>query len=420
MHLCVNKKLLLQQRWYMILGITITGISLSSVAYIGIDTNFYNAANVLELTPVFAELSSSYTSDTMKWNLVYLTNNKPCSGANYHNMETYTLITEKYLDLYEFLNIKESKSECMSIANFDTQYNIADDTELLIIILEEDLGKSELNKNGINGFYSYVPSNSDENNISKKDKHLILVCDCVQFVFTAPKWFLSHMLSHFVLTYNGYSKAIADEKIHEIDQLYDECTEYRSDSEKCKEIKTSLHLEGKNITLMKPVLEPNPLECPKEYLEFLADLKKQVDEGTITKGAYEKIQNELCGEFSPIKTGLKTFADRKVLESELSLYDKHATTLIRNNYLANIIEKYTRNESTQYSIVLESEDVVTGLGTTYAFILNEKIRSNSVVRVDIENNPQIQCMPPKIVDYGFYVMCDSRLENTLVNYKFNN
>lgn len=418
MHLCISE-LLSQKRLYVTLGIMITGLSLSFITYIETDDTFYNNVNALALTPVFAELSSSYTSDTMKWNLVYLTYNKPCSGAHYHSMELYDSITEKYMELYKLQNIKENKSECMSILNFDTQYDFTDDTELLIIIFEDDLGKSELNKHGINGFYSYFPSNLDETSVAKNGKHLILVCDCIPFTFTEPAWSLSHMLSHFVLTYNEQPKAIADDKIHEIDQLYDECNERGSDSEKCNEIRISLHLEGRYITLMKPLFEPKPLECAEKDLEFLENLKKQVDEGTITKEDYDKIQSNLC-KLPSTTVGLKTFADRKMLESELSLYDKHVTTLIRSNYLTNTIEKYTGIEPIQHSIILESEDVVSDKGTTYAFILNEKIHPNSTVRVDIENSPQIQCMPPKIVDYGFYVMCDSKLENTLVNYKFNN
>ena len=412
-------KLLSQTRLYVTLGILITSLSLSFIAYIENDDIFYDNVNTLALTPAFAELSSSYTSDIIKWDLVYLTHNKPCSGKYYHSMELYTLITEKYMELYKLQNIKENKSECMSILNFDTQYDFRDDTELFIIILEDDFGKSELNKYGINGFYSYFPSNLDETSVAKNDKHLILVCDCLPFNFTEPNWSLSHMLSHFVLTYNEQPKAIADDKIHEIDQLYDECNERGSDSEKCNEIRISLHLEGRYITLMKPLFEPKPLECAEKDLEFLENLKKQVDEGTITKEDYEKIQNNLCEPPSTI-VGFKTFADRKTLESELSLYDKHPTTLIRNDFLINTIEKYTGIQSVQNSIILEFEDVDSDKGTTYAFILNEKIHSNSVVRVDIKNHPQIQCIPSKIVDYGFYVMCDSKLENTLVNYKFHN
>ena len=408
---------------YLTTMVVFSLFSLVSVLNFNDTLNSFDISNDMLSNQVFAQMNTQYGDNNARWSLVYLTNNTPCSGANYSQTESYNDITKAYMKLYGFSNTEESKPKCMPVLQFIEKHNISEKTELLIVILEEDFGISEMQNYGIGGFYYYLPSvkNSSEN-ISELPRHLIVFCDCNPFDFANPKWILSHYLSHFILTYNGQPQEIADYSIHERDHQHDQCTDKsKEDSEECLSITTYLRINGVNTALMKPVLETEGMDnCSKEDMDTLKILKTLVSSGKMSTSAYEKIKDNLCPTIVKTNITSKIFIDTKDMDSELVFYDKPITNGIKSMNVNEIISKYVGDKSLQNSIIFEFEDIMSDSGFTNTFVLNDKIRQNSIVKFHVENHPEIQCKPAKVVNYGFQVMCDAKLENTVIQYMYIN
>jgi hypothetical protein len=85
-----------------------------------------------------------------------------------------------------------------------------------------------------------------------------MMCDCSDFASgyetTLPSWILSHELSHFVLSYKGFSKSDVKMKVHELQEGYDKCVGTNFDDKKCNEFKITLRADSstKDYVMMAP------------------------------------------------------------------------------------------------------------------------------------------------------------------------
>lgn len=97
----------------------------------------------------------------------------------------------------------------------------------------------------------YIHQGSD-----RSTNHLILLCDCYTatsgFETPSPSWVLSHELSHFVLSYKGYTHYAIQKVVHTMDERYNSCV--ATDNANCDEIKIRIHPDNssKDYVVMKP------------------------------------------------------------------------------------------------------------------------------------------------------------------------
>jgi hypothetical protein len=176
---------------------------------------------ILLVTISFAtsDVYAHHLSQEMKWQMVYITHNNVCSNYDIQMTRTYSEIASSYFDRYQLQN---SQYDTVCINQYEySGYSTPFDLDLIILVYDKDIGRSELHSQNIGGYYHHVGSDSLQN-------HAIVVCDCPTFEYSSPMWILSHELSHFVLTYLGYDKTIIEDLVHTNDLKYDKCIQSHS------------------------------------------------------------------------------------------------------------------------------------------------------------------------------------------------
>ena len=210
-------------------------------------TRRFVAACTFLLVLSLVTVPSSYgmnRQDQVTWQLVYLSQDHGCGTYQYQMMDKYDEITSKYFGLYGFPNA-ETLPVCMPASQY-SNYKVPSDVDLLILVSDYEIGRKELNSNNIGGFYEHVGTDKTKN-------HIIEICDCANFHFSDPVWLLSHELSHFILYYDGFNRAVAEDYVHKMGAKYDYCMEVQY-TPACDDLKTKLH--GINyfawVNVMKP------------------------------------------------------------------------------------------------------------------------------------------------------------------------
>jgi hypothetical protein len=165
------------------------------------------------------DVYANHLSQDMKWQLVYISHNNACSNYDIQMTRTFSEITSGYLTLYQLENTKY-ESFCVNQYEY-SDYIAPFDLDLLILVYDKDIGRSELNALKIGGLYHHTGSDNLQ-------KHAIIVCDCPTFNFSSPMWILTHELSHFVLTYLGNDMTTIEDMVHTNDAAYDKCIASRS------------------------------------------------------------------------------------------------------------------------------------------------------------------------------------------------
>ncbi len=123
---------------------------------------------------------ASHLSDDFTWQLVVLSSNPACSNYNYQILNKYDEITEKYFELYQFANEKY-EPKCFPIQKYLDFYSSPDDLDMLIIVLDSNLGQEELHKRKMGGLYTHTGTDKFQN-------HAIILCDCPDFYYSDPVW----------------------------------------------------------------------------------------------------------------------------------------------------------------------------------------------------------------------------------------
>lgn len=155
--------------------------------------------------------SSSYAQEDFEgaqWKFVYIVNDD-CHTNDIIRTDALVGLTSKYFELYQFENVQVA-SNCITISEYSS--NTDENVDLLILVFDEETGMQYLQESYLDGMYIHLGKDRLTN-------HTIIACDCfdgkVRQESALAPWVLSHELSHFVLSYKGYSKANVEKLIHE-------------------------------------------------------------------------------------------------------------------------------------------------------------------------------------------------------------
>ena len=200
----------------------------------------------LILGPIFPQ-SFAVESSSIEWQLYYI--KKDTCGPTDTMDKIYTSLTSKYLDLYKLEN-HNSLGGCISELQFKNLQK-QESVNMLILIFDKELGTSLLQPNTLDGIY--IHSGND-----RTINHVLMMCDCSVFTSgyetTLPSWILSHELSHFVLSYKGFSKSDIKTKVHELHDGYDKCVGTNFGNKQCDDFKINVRIDSstKNYVMMAP------------------------------------------------------------------------------------------------------------------------------------------------------------------------
>jgi hypothetical protein len=238
-------------------------------------------------------ITKSYAAEdsSVEWQLLYI--KKDACGPNDNMHKVYASLTSKYFELYKLENHNYAV-DCISQSQFKN-FQKSENVTLSILIFDKTLGQSILQPNSLDGIY--VHSGND-----RTINHLLMMCDCSDYASsyesTLPSWILSHELSHFVLSYKGFSKYDVKMKVHEKQDQYNNCVGTNFDDKKCDEFKITVRADSstKDYVMMapyEPAIGNNVInyiatdQSDSKLIDLQRDLTKMWITNTIDDKAYE-------------------------------------------------------------------------------------------------------------------------------------
>jgi len=266
---------------------------------------------------------ATHLSDDTKWQLVYLTHNPVCSNYDYQSVSKYTEVTQKYLELYKFPN-SNYDSICTTPSKLTKNFQTPQELDLLIIVLDNDLGEEKLNSFKLGGIYAHSGLNKNHN-------HVIMFCDCSNFYYSDPVWTLTHEISHFVLYTLNYNSEVIETLVHKNDDTYDKCRE--SYTSECSGVVEKLRIDASaySYSVMptyKPAIGSQKLETqegvvPTALIELNKYITKWWTEGKISESDYSNALGFLVSqeELDDIKEREIMFADGPLDDTGPNWYD---------------------------------------------------------------------------------------------------
>ena len=281
----------------MTLSNVLNSVNIGTLNCSKIITSLLIAASVLLLTiPLSGDASAHHFTDDTKWQLVYLASDSACSNYNYQMTNTYDEVVEKYLGLYQLDNSKYDPL-CFPQYDFKSSYVMPQDVDLLIIVYDRNLGESELHMKKLGGFYTHSGQSREQN-------HVVVLCDCSNFVFSDPIWVLTHELSHFVLYYLNYDQNVVEKFVHSSDKEYDKCREFYTPS--CSNIAEKMRIDTRaySYAVVPPywpavgaeIQSITSEEIPENMLQLNKVIAKWWTEGKITEGDYSNVLGFMMSE----------------------------------------------------------------------------------------------------------------------------
>jgi len=264
---------------------------------------------------------ASHLSDEFTWQLVVLSSAPACSNYHYQILNKYDEITEKYFELYQFANEKH-EPKCFPITHYLDFYSSPDDLDMLIIVLDSNLGQEELHKRKMGGLYTHAGTDKFSN-------HAIILCDCPNFYYSDPVWILTHELSHFILYYLEYDYSIIEDLVNSYDEKYDQC---RQDyTEGCVDVSSKLRVENMaySFSVMppyEPAIGANAQTTEKNIPSNMVGLNKVITKwwisGKISETDYSNVLGFLKTEDNYITSNTKIlFKDDPVEKNLVMWYD---------------------------------------------------------------------------------------------------
>jgi len=249
----------------------------------------FTLVGLLALSPSLANpASATHLSDEFTWQLVVLSSYPACSNYHYQILNKYDEITEKYFELYQFANEKH-EPKCFPITDYLDYYSSPDDLDMLIIVLDSNLGQEELHKRKMGGLYTHSGT-------GKLSNHAIIMCDCPNFYYSDPVWILTHELSHFLLYYLEYDYSIIEGLVHSYDEKYDQCRQ--SYTEDCVDVINKLRVDDMSYSfnVMPPyeqAIGANALMNEKNISSNIIELNKVIVkwwlDGKINEADYSNV-----------------------------------------------------------------------------------------------------------------------------------
>jgi len=173
-----------------------------------------NDAFAIKVT-IINDAFDNNSPNELKWQMVFISSAPACSNYHYQMMYTYYDVALQYLKMYELENISYDPL-CITEKKYLSNYENPSDLDLLILVYDKNLGEKELHANQMGGLYTHSGTDRTQN-------HVIIICDCSNFGYSAPSWILSHELSHFILYYEDFEMTVIESLIHVNDAKYDQC-----------------------------------------------------------------------------------------------------------------------------------------------------------------------------------------------------
>ena len=227
------------------------------------------------LGPVSFSNAYAEANDEIAWKMVVV-GSPVCDTLHRELLKTYSEITAEYLNLYELPNTATS-IECVSEEDYAGITN-NDDSELLIVIFDEILALKTMRSNVLDGFYMHTGNDRNEN-------HVIVMCHCSNFEQGHERkytsWILTHELSHFVLSWQGYHYTAVERLVHSIENKYEHCTSI--EGEFCTE---QIYVKSPNLTQSYPVF---PLIEVAKGSGAIQTAEEDLSENKIILGVYKQL-----------------------------------------------------------------------------------------------------------------------------------
>jgi len=278
---------------------------------------------LLAFPPAADNASATHFTDEIKWQLVYLSSHPACSNYDYQMTEKYDEITDKYFELYQFENTKYD-SLCLTEQKYLSEYEFPQDLDLLIMVLDRNLGEEELHSQKMGGMYTHSGTTKIQN-------HVIMFCDCANFYYSDPVWILTHELSHFVLYYLDYDFSVIEDFVHTFDEKYDQCRENYDETCESVVFKLRVDVVAYSYAVMPPYQPAIGMnidrisidDIPPSLLELNKVITKWWSSGKITEGEYANVLGLMIdgAEFFKLRDSQVLFKDDPIDNVEMTWED---------------------------------------------------------------------------------------------------
>ena len=270
------------------------------------------AIAMLASSPTLTSQASAFNNvNEFKWQLVMLSSNPACSNYDYQSLNKYDTITKQYFEMYQF-ETKKYEPKCFPITEYLDFYSSPNDLDMLIIVLDKNLGQEELHKRKMGGLYTHAGNGMFSN-------HAIIICDCPNFDYSDPVWILTHELSHFILYYLGYDYSIIEGLVHSYDEKYDQCREdYIPD---CADIIQKLRVEemAYSFSVMPPygpAIGANMQTSDKEISSNVLELNKIITKWWLAGKINEADYSNVLGFLQPEETMLDNESNKVLFKDD--------------------------------------------------------------------------------------------------------
>jgi len=200
------------------------------------------------MAPIALSESFAQSEQQPVWQLLYLKEDL-CRNNDDQVADGYADLTTKYFELYELSNLGK-EAYCITVSEY-ANYKETMEVDLVILVFDDIMGEKILQSNDLDGIYAHMGN-------ERLTNHTIILCDCstdkLSFESALTPWILSHELSHFVLSYKGYSKSNIQEIIHSIENEYSECVQVFHVDANCASVKITTRgdLTARDYIVMTP------------------------------------------------------------------------------------------------------------------------------------------------------------------------
>ena len=281
------------------------------------------------------------------WQIIYLSDKTMCQINEERKVQDIADITQKYLEIYQIDNQKH-ETVCLFYEEF-LNNPISNNTDLYIIIFDEQIGNKLFLKHGYNGLYAHFGSDRMQN-------HVIMIAMPPQFNSAYENieipWSLSEKLSYFILSYYGHN---VESIVRALDfELENEKCVKELENKECKKSNTIIHsnISGDDYKVKPAIKEivnqksmkylPDDLYTSKVVKEVLRKNTGWWLEGLIDDQMYIEIIKQIVD--IPIKENSEVNITQLSISNGFSIVDKTKSNTITDNngeYIDTENEIYT-------------------------------------------------------------------------------
>ena len=248
------------------------------------------AVAMLMVSPLTISESFAESKNGFEWQLIFIQETECLTTDNLN--QVYSSLTAKYFEMYELENVSH-EALCMTELEY-SNYQMDESIDLIILVYDGKIGQKILHSNNVDGLYIHTGNDRTKN-------HMVIMCHCSDYETSyeqiLPSWILTHELSHFVLSYKGYPRAVIQEAIHEIEHEYDNCVGTNFQDDYCNEFKATIRPDNtsEDFVVMAPYkaavgqklinLIPDDLDSSK-IIDMQRNMAKMWTANEIDDGAY--------------------------------------------------------------------------------------------------------------------------------------